>query len=93
MITRGSENPLAIAWERVCDGDWIRSRRCESEDWSHVLNAQADGEIVCQVLPHGQSRLGIRFRVGPNNLPTAVNEQIVDPAGLQCSIQPGSASA
>ncbi|MFO0931037.1 MAG: hypothetical protein U0736_29065 [Gemmataceae bacterium] len=82
VITRGSENDLARAWEKVCDSGWISSRRCEAEDWAHVLHTHTTGEIVCDVRPHGQSKVGVRFRVGPVNLPAAVNEQIADPDGL-----------
>jgi hypothetical protein len=93
VITRGSENDLARAWEKVCDSGWVSSRRCESEDWAHVLQAHVDGEIICDLRPHGQSRIGIRFRVGPVNLPTAVNEQIVDPTGLSPATPPMTSSA
>src|SRR5262249_12394724 len=82
VITRGSETDLTRAWESVCDSGWDSSRRCESEDWGHVLKAHVDGEIICDIRPHGQSKVGIRFRVGPVNQPTKVNQQIVDPNGL-----------
>jgi hypothetical protein len=79
VIIRGSENDLGRAWDKVCDSGWISSRRCESEDWAHVLHASVDGEIVCDIRPHGQSKIGIRFRVGPVNAPIKVNEQIAAP--------------
>ncbi|MHB1424871.1 MAG: hypothetical protein ACYC3I_17000 [Gemmataceae bacterium] len=82
VVTRGSENDLAQAWERVCDSGWISSRRCDSEDWAHVLEAEIEGEISCDIRPHGDSKIGIRYRVGPVNRPTAVNEQIVSPENL-----------
>jgi hypothetical protein len=82
VVTRGSETDLTRAWEKVCDSGWISSRRCESEDWAHLLQAHVDGEIVSDIRSHGESRVGIRFRVGPVNLPTKVNQQIVDPDGL-----------
>lgn len=82
VIVRGSENDLARSWEKVCDSGWISSRRCESEDWAQVLQANAAGEIVCDIRPHGDSRIGIRFRVGAVNQPTAVNEQIISPDSL-----------
>jgi hypothetical protein len=82
VVLRGSETDLARAWEKVCDSGWVSSRRCESEDWAHLLGAAAGGEIVCDVRPHGQSKVALRFRVGPANLPAATNEQIVSPDGL-----------
>src|SRR5262245_10952704 len=88
VITRGSESDLARAWEKVCDSGWVSSRRCESEDWAHVLQTEVDGEIVCDVRPHGQSRIGIRFRVGPVNQPTRVNEQIIAPEDLPPAVLP-----
>jgi hypothetical protein len=82
VVTRGSETDLARAWEKVCDSGWVSSRRCESEDWAHALQADVAGEVVCDIRAHGQSKVGIRFRVGPTNLPTLVNEQIVSPDDL-----------
>jgi hypothetical protein len=82
VITRGSEIDLARAWEKVCDSGWISSRRCEAEDWAHTLQVDSDGEIICDVRPHGQSKLGIRFRVGAVNEPVKVNGEIADPDNL-----------
>jgi hypothetical protein len=79
VITRNSESDLARAWEKVCDSGWVSSRRCESEDWAHVLQADVQGEIICDVRPHGQAKIGVRFRVGPIKQPTIVNEQIINP--------------
>lgn len=90
-IVRGSENDLTRAWEKVCDSGWISSRRCESEDWAHVLQADVEGEITCDIRSHGDSRIGIRFRVGPPNQPTAVNEQIISPDNLVASDPPMAA--
>jgi hypothetical protein len=90
VIIRGSEADLPRAWEKVCDSGWISSRRCESEDWAHVLHADVEGEIVCDIRPHGQSKLGIRFRVGPANLPAKVNDEIVDPHSLSAAAAPVS---
>jgi hypothetical protein len=88
VLTRGSESDLARAWEKVCDSGWVSSRRCESEDWAHVLQADGAGEISCDVRPHGQSRLGVRFRLGPVNQPTAVNDQIVAVEDLPPAVLP-----
>jgi hypothetical protein len=82
VILRGSESDLARAWDKVCDSGWVGSRRCESEDWAHVLQADVGGEINCDVRPHGQSKIGIRFRVGPANRPVKVNERILHPDRL-----------
>jgi hypothetical protein len=91
IIVRGSENDLARSWEKVCDSGWISSRRCESEDWAHVLQADVEGEITCDIRSHGESRIGIRYRVGPPNSPTAVNEQIISPDRLARADPPPTA--
>ena len=88
IVSRGSANDLARAWEKVCDSGWVSSRRCESEDWANVLHAHVDGEIHCDVRPHGQQKIGIRFRVGTSNLPILVNDQIINPDNLAPPVVP-----
>jgi hypothetical protein len=88
VVTRGSETDLARAWDKVCDSSWISSRRCESEDWAGVLQADVNGEIVCDIRPHGLSKIGIRYRVGPINQPARVNQEIINPANIPVTILP-----
>ena len=83
IIKEEHEKPLNVVYSMFADGygsDWSSSRRLQEKAWESILGV--DGPVFLDMRSSG-SNVFIRFRVGPDKKPLAVNEQIVDPSSWE----------
>lgn len=78
LVRRDGTDVVSNAWRAVCDdqGDgFVSSRRVKEIDWASALGS--DEPVECDISPHGQTSLAIRFRVGDARSPKMqVNQEI-----------------
>ncbi|NLX98220.1 MAG: hypothetical protein GXY83_18835 [Rhodopirellula sp.] len=78
LVRRDGTDIVSEAWRTVCDdpGDgFVSSRRVKEIDWASALGI--DESVECDISPHGQTSLAIRFRIGDARSPKMqVNQEI-----------------
>lgn len=74
------DKPINTVYSMFADGygaDWTSSRRLLEKSWDALLGVPGK-EIHLDMKPNG-TNVYMRFRIGPDKSPLAINEQIVDP--------------
>lgn len=76
LIVRGADDPLSEIWSNFADPgkEWAAGKRVHEKPFNEILETSQTVEVDTR--SYG-NRMVIRFRVGPFNSPTKVNEEIL----------------